>query len=186
MLGMNDLKIGTVVVESGEPFVIQSTDHVKMGRGGAVLRTKMKNAISGGTLEKTYKGGDKIEEADLSHSKANFLYREENNFYFMDNESFEQFVLPKDQIGEISDFVKEESDVEVLNFEGKPVSISLPAKVDLKVVTAAPGVKGDTAQGSVNKPVTVETGYSVQTPLFVKEGDTIRINTQTGEYVERV
>ena len=183
---MNNLKIGTVVVENGEPFVIHSTDHVKMGRGGAVLRTKMKNAISGGTLEKTYKGGDKIQEADLSRSKANFLYREENDFHFMDNESFEQFILPKDQIGEISNFVKEESDVEVLNFEGKPVSISLPPKVDLKVTSAPPGVKGDTAQGSVNKPVTVETGYSVQTPLFVKEGDTIRINTETGEYVERV
>ena len=183
---MNQLKIGTVVVENGEPFIIQSTDHVKMGRGGAVLRTKMKNAISGGVLEKTYKGGDKVEEADLSRTKANFLYREDDDFNFMDNESFEQFVLPKSQIGEISDFVKEESDVEVLNFEGKPVSISLPPKVDLKVITAAPGVKGDTAQGSVNKPVTVETGYIVQTPLFVKEGDTVRINTQTGEYVERV
>jgi elongation factor P len=186
MLGMNEIKIGTVVVENGEPYVILSTDHLKMGRGGAVLRTKMRNVISGGTLEISYRGGDKIQEADLTRTKANFLYRDGDDFYFMDSESFEQFVLPKAQIGEISNFVKEDSDVEVLNFDGKAVSINLPAKVELKVTSAPPGVKGDTAQGSVYKPVTVETGYTVQTPLFIKEGDTIRVNTQSGQYVERV
>ncbi|MFA6391954.1 MAG: elongation factor P [Patescibacteria group bacterium] len=183
---MNEVKLGTVVVENGEPFVIISTDHLKMGRGGAVLRTKMRNVISGGILEISYRGGDKIQEADLTRTKANFLYREGDDFYFMDNDSFEQFVLPKAQIGEISNFVKEESDIEVLNFDGKPVSINIPTKVDLKVTEAAPGVKGDTAQGSVYKPVVVETGYTVQAPLFIKEGDTIRVNTESGLYVERV
>lgn len=186
MLTMNDLKIGSVISLAGEPFVIQSAQHVKMGRGGAILRTKIKNLIYGNVLEKTFKSGDKIEEAEMTRTKANFQYREGNDFYFMDNDSFEQFSLTQDQIGELSNFVKEGSDIEVLNFKGKPVSINLPPKVDLQVTSAPPGVRGDTAQGSVTKPATLETGHKVQVPLFVKVGDIIRVNTETGEYVERV
>jgi len=186
MLAMNDLKIGSVITLESEPFVIQSTQHVQMGRGGAILRTKSKNLISGNVLEKTFKAGDKIEEAELSRSRANFLYQEEKNLHFMDNDSFEQFSLSQDQIGEISHYVKEGSEVEILNFQNKPVSINLPPKVELKVTSAPPGTRGNTAQGSVTKPVVLETGCQAQVPLFVKTGDIIRINTQTGEYVERV
>ena len=185
MLSMNDLKIGTVISHQGDPFVVQSTQHAQMGRGSAVLRTKIKGLVSDKVLEVTYKSGDKIEGADLTRSRANFQYTDNDNYFFMDNENYEQFSLPKDQIGDISNFVSEGSDVDVLNFEGKPVSIKLPPKVDLKVVQAPPGVRGDTAQGSVTKPVTLETGHVVNTPLFVKEGDTVRVNTETGEYVER-
>lgn len=183
---MNDLKLGSVITLESEPYIIQKTQHVQMGRGGAILRTKLKNLISGNVLEKTFKAGDKFEEADLSRSKANFLYREDENFYFMDNNSFEQFALVKDQVGEISNYVKEDSEVEILNYDGKPVSAHLPSKVELKVTTAPPGVRGNTAQGNVTKPATLETGYTVQVPLFVEVGDTIRVNTETGEYVERV
>lgn len=186
MLSMNDLKLGIVIAYDGEPFVIQTTQHVQMGRGSALLRTKMKSLTSGKTLERTFKSGDKVAQADLTRSRANFQYTDGDNFYFMDNESFEQFSLPKNLIGEISNFVSEGSDVDVLNFEGKPVSVKLPPKVDLKVTSAPPGVRGDTAQGNVTKPVTLETGHVVNTPLFVKEGDIIRVNTETGEYVERV
>jgi elongation factor P len=183
---MNDLKLGSVITLEGEPFIVQKTQHVQMGRGGAILRTKVKNIISGNVLEKTFKAGDKFEEAELSRTRANFLYKEGDDFHFMDNNSFEQFSLAQDQVGEISNYVKEDSEVEILNYEGKPVSVNLPPKVDLKVTSAPPGVKGNTAQGSVTKPVTLETGYKVQAPLFVEEGDKIKINTQTGEYVERV
>lgn len=183
---MNDLKLGSVINLEGEPYVVQYTQHVQMGRGGAILRTKLKNLVSGNVLEKTFKGGDRIDEADLSRGKANFLYRDGDEFFFMDNTSFEQFSLPKDQIGEISKFVKEGQDVDVMNFDEKPVSVSLPPKVELKVTSAPPGVKGDTAQGRVTKKITLETGYVVDVPLFVKEGDTVRVNTETGAYVERV
>lgn len=186
MYQMNDLKIGTVIAYEGAPYVVQYTQHVQMGRGSAVLRTKLKNLITGQVLERTFKGGDRIEEADLSRSGAQLTHREGDNYFFMDNESFEQFSLPKDQVGEISNFVGEGSNVEILNFEGKPVSLSLPTKVELKVTEAPEGIRGDTAQGKVTKPVTVETGYVVNAPLFVKKGDVIRVNTETGEYVERV
>lgn len=186
MLTINDLKIGSVITLDNEPFAVQSSQHVQMGRGGAILRTKLKNLVSRNVLEKTFKAGDKIEEAELVRTRANFLYREEKIFHFMDNESFEQFSLSQEQIGEISHYVKEGSEVEVLNFQNKPVSINLPPKVDLKVTSAPPGTRGNTAQGSVTKPVILETGFQVQVPLFVKAGDTVKINTQTGEYVERI
>lgn len=185
MLTMNDLKIGSVISFTGEPFIILYTQHVQMGRGGAILRTKLKNLISGSVLEKTFKGGDKIEEAELTRSKANFLYHDENNSYFMDNQTFEQFSLAPEQIGKIFNFIKEGSEVEVLSFQEKPVAIHLPPKVELKVTQAPPGIRGDTAQGSVTKSATLETGYAVQVPLFVEVGDVVRINTETGEYVER-
>lgn len=185
MLTMNDLKLGTVIAYRGAPYVVTYSQHVQMGRGSAVVRTKLKNLISGSVLEETFKGGDKFEEADLSRKPVNFLYRDGENFAFMDNESYEQFSLPENQIGDISKFVGEGSDVAVMYFEGKPVSIALPTKVELKVVSAPPGVRGDTAQGKVTKQVTLETGLLLNVPIFVKEGDVLRVNTETGEYVER-
>lgn len=186
MLSMNDLKIGTVISRAGEPFEVLSTQHVQMGRGSAVLRTKIKGLVSGKVLEETYKSGDKIKEADLTRSQANFQYTDGNDYFFMDNESYEQFSLPKNLIGEISHFVAEGSNVEVLNFEGNPILVKLPPKVDLKVTSAPPGVRGDTAQGNVTKPITLETNHVINAPLFIKEGDTVRVNTESGEYVERV
>lgn len=185
MLEMNDLKLGGVISMNNQPYVVSYTQHVQMGRGSAVLRTKLKNILTGQVLEKTFKPGDRIAEADLSRSKANFLYRSEDEFHFMDNESYEEFVLNVDQVGEISNFVKEGVDVDVLNFDGKPVSIDLPKKVSLRVEQTEPGVRGDTAQGSVTKPATLETGYVVQVPIFVKSGDSIIVNTERGEYVSR-
>ena len=185
MLTMNELKLGKIISINQQPFVVTYTQHVQMGRGSAVLRSKLKNLITGQVLEKTFKHGDKLEEADLSHSKADFLYREGDTFYFMDNTSFEQFGLEAAQVGELSNFVKEGSDVDVMNFDGKPVSIDLPKKVKLQVTETQPAVRGDTAQGGVTKPATVETGYVVQVPLFVKQGETIVVNTETGLYVER-
>lgn len=185
MLSINNIKLNTIITHNNQPYLVIQTQHVKMGRGGANLKTKLRNLITGQNLEITYSGGDKAEEADLERSKANFLYNEGDAYYFMDNESYEQFELVKELIGEPADFLKEGMTVDVLIYEGKPVSIKLPVKVDLKVTQSPPGIKGDTA-GSATKMVTLETGKQVKAPLFVNQGDTIKINTETGEYVERV
>lgn len=184
MLTMNDIKIGKVLDMDGAPFQVLNTDHLQMGRGSAVLRTKLRHLVDGSVREHTFKAGDKVEEADLSRTQANFLYREDNQFHFMDNATFEQFAFEQSQIGDISNYVKEGDDVAVLNFNGVPVTISLAPKVELKVVEAPPGVKGDSA-ANATKRVKLETGYELAVPLFIKEGEVIRVNTETGEYVER-
>ncbi|MDP3970745.1 MAG: elongation factor P [bacterium] len=182
---MSDIKMGKVVDMDGAPFQVMNTDHLQMGRGSAVLRTKLRNLIDGSVREHTFKSGDKIEEADLSRMRASFLYREDDQFHFMNNENYEQFAFDLEQIGEISNFVKEGEDVDVMSFNGNPVTITIPTKVELKVVESPPGIKGDSA-ANVTKRVKLETGYEIPVPLFVKQDDIIRVNTETGEYVERV
>lgn len=184
MLNFNEIKTGKVIKVSGEPYIIIKTDHHKMGRGGAVLKTKCRNLINGNVLERTFQGMEKAEEAETQTKKANFLYKDKDEVYFMDNESYEQFNLHVEKIGESAKFLKDGTDVDVLYFENKPVSISLPVKMDFKVVSAPPGVKGNSA-GNVNKLVEIETGVKINAPMFINEGDMIRINTDTGEYVER-
>lgn len=184
MLSINEIKIGKIIQVNGSPYVIIKTDHHKMGRGGAVLKTKLKNLINGSLLEKTFQGNDKAEEAETEKKKANFMYKNENEAYFMDNESYEQFSLPVEEIGDKLKFLKEAVDVDVLYFNDNPVAVSLPVKVELKVISAPPGVKGNSA-GSVTKTVELETGAKINVPMFINEGDVIRINTDTGEYAER-
>lgn len=184
MLNFNEIKTGRVIKVNGEPFIIIKTDHHKMGRGGAVLKIKCRNLINGNILERTYQGAEKAEEAETETKKANFMYKDKEEAYFMDNGNYEQFNLPLEEIGESADFLKEGVDVDVLHFEGRPVSVSLPIKMDFKVVSAPPSVKGNSA-GNVNKQVEIETGALINVPLFIDEGDIIRINTDTGEYVER-
>jgi len=184
MLNFNEIKTGKVIKVNAEPYIIIKTDHHKMGRGGAVLKIKCRNLINGNVLERTYQGSEKAEEAETETKKANFMYKDKDEAYFMDNESYEQFNLPVEEIGEASLFLKDGTDVDVLYFESKPVSISLPIKMDFKVVSAPPGVKGNSA-GNVNKQVELETGAKINVPMFINEGDVIRINTETGEYVER-
>ncbi len=184
MLNFNEIKLGRVIKLNGEPFIIIKTDHHKMGRGGAVLKIKCRNLINGNILERTYQGAEKSEEAETETKKANFMYKDKDEAYFMDNTSFEQFNLPAEDIGDSAKFLKDGIDVDVLYFEGKPVSVSLPIKMDFKVVSAPPSVKGNSA-GNVNKLVEIETGAQISAPLFINEGDIIRINTETGEYVER-
>lgn len=156
-----------------------------MGRGGAVLKIKCRNLINGNVLEKTYQGSEKAEEAETETKKANFMYKDKEEAYFMDNTSFEQFNLHMEDLGDSEKFLKDGTDVDVLYFEGKPVSISLPIKMEFKVLSAPPGVKGNSV-GNVNKLVEIETGAEISVPMFINEGDMIRINTDTGEYVERV
>lgn len=184
MLNFNEIKTGKVIKVNNDPYIIIKTDHHKMGRGGAVLKIKCRNLINGNILERTYQGAEKAEEAETETKKANFMYKDKEEAYFMDNENYEQFSLHLEEIGEPAQFLKEGVDVDVLYFEGKPVSISLPIKMEFKVVSAPPGVKGNSA-GNVNKQVEIETGAKINVPMFINEGDMIRINTDTGEYVER-
>ncbi len=184
MLNLSDIKIGKIILVNKEPFVVIKANHHKMGRGGAVLKTKLKNLLSGNALEKTFQGNDKAEEADISRKKANYLYKDKQDAFLMDNENFEQFSLPLDQIGNKQKFLKDGIDVDVLYFNGEPVSLDLPIKMKFKVVSAPPGVKGNSA-GNVNKQIELETGTTINAPLFINEGDIIKVNTDTGEYVER-
>lgn len=184
MLSMNEIKVGKVIEINNEPYIVIKTDHHKMGRGGAVLKTKLKNLISANVLEKTFQGNDKAEEANIERKKANYMYKDENEAHFMDNTDFEQFSLPLDQIGDKQKFLKEDTDVDVLYFSNKPVSIDLPIKMKLLVTSAPPGVKGNSA-GNVNKQIELETGTTINAPMFINEGDVIIVNTDTEEYVER-
>ncbi|NCN25802.1 elongation factor P [Candidatus Falkowbacteria bacterium CG10_big_fil_rev_8_21_14_0_10_37_14] len=185
MLSLSEIKIGKVLKMNNEPYVIIKADHHKMGRGGAVLKTKLKNLINGAVMEQTFQGNEKAEEAEVETKKADYLYKDADNAYFMDNESFEQFELPLDVVGEQMQFLKENTEVSTMHYEGRPVTLKLPIKVELKVTMAPPGVKGNSV-GNVMKQAELETGAVINVPMFVETGDVIRINTDTGEYVERV
>lgn len=184
MLALNEIKTGAILKINNEPYVVIKAEHHKMGRGGAVLKTKLRNLISGNVLDRTFQGNDKAEEAETQEKTAQYLYKDENEAYFMDMESYEQFSLPTAQLGDSLNWLKDGTDVRVLYFENNPVSVRLPIKVDLQVTSAPPGVKGNSV-GNVTKTVTLETGMEVAVPMFINEGDVIRINTETGEYIER-
>lgn len=177
--------MGSVITINREPYAVIKAEHHKMGRGGAVLKTKLRNLISGNVIEKTWQGNDKAEEAAVEKRKADFLYQDGNLAYFMDNDNFEQFTLDMETIGEQAKFMKDGINVTVLHFEEKPMTIELPIKVELKVTSAPPGVRGNSA-GNVMKTAELETGVEISVPMFVNTDDMIRVNTQTGEYVERV
>lgn len=184
MLGISEIKLGSVAKVDGEPYVVIWTQHVQMGRGGAILRTKIRNLISGAVLERTLKGADKWESADLERSRASFLYVEGDEVYFMEAETYEQFSLSAGNVGSAVNYLVEGTEVDVLKFEGNPVSIQLPTKIKIKVTEAPPGIKGDTAQGG-SKQITLQTGHKISAPLFIKEGEEIVVNTETDSYVER-
>jgi len=186
MLTINDLKVGGFIKLDNEPYEIISLEHIKVAQSHAIKRTKVKNLITGHTYDKTFKNVDKFEEAELSHTHANFLYQEGENYFFMDNASYDQFSLNREQVGEKIKYVKEGSDAEILNFEDKPINIDIPVKIALKVTQTSEGVRGDTAQGSVQKEAVLETGHKIKVPLFVKTGDTVLVNTESGKYLERV
>lgn len=184
MLSMSQLKLGTVISINDQPYVVTFTQHIKMARSGATLRTKLKNLMTNATLEKSFSGGDKIEEADLARRKATFLYAQEGKYYFMDSENFEQYEFESGAMGDAVGYLKEGQPIDVLLYNGKPVSLELPKKITLVVKSAPPGVRGDTS-GSATKVVTLETGIELRVPLFINTGDQIRVNTDSGEYVER-
>lgn len=184
MLTISEIKNGKNIIFNDAPYKVLYVEHSKMGRAGAVLRTKLKNLLNGAVLERTFQGAEKVDEADMTTSKAQYLYQEGNNYCFMDSDDYDQFTLPKDVLGEATNYLVEGTEVAILNFNGIPINLEVPIKVKLKVVEAPPGIKGDTVS-SGGKLVTLETGLKIGAPLFVKEGDTLIVNTERGEYVSR-
>src|SRR3990167_9199715 len=184
MLSINDLKLGSKVIFQNQPHQVIFAQHSKLGRGGGILRTKLKNLISGATIEKTFAGRETIAPAELESQKAQFLYHDDQEYYFMNSATFEQFSLDKNQIGDLARFLKEEAKVDILYFYDKPINVNLPIKITLEVSYAEPGFRGNTAS-TVTKPATLETGAQINVPLFIKVGDKIVVDTRTGEYVER-
>lgn len=182
---ITDLKVGRLVSQNGEPYLIVSNSFMRTAQRKPVMRTKLRGLMTGKVLEKTFIAGEDFELVEIEKTKAQYMYKDEDNAYFMDGVSFDQFQIPLDLLGDSVKFLKEGEDSVITKYEGKPIGIELPPKVALKVVSTEPGVRGNTAQGG-SKPATLETGMVVQVPLFINEGETIRINTETSEYVERV
>jgi elongation factor P len=184
MLSITDLKTGTKFSMDNDPYIVVSYYHSKMGRGGAVVKTKIRNLRSGSIIDKTFQGADKVGEADLSKKTAMYLYSDEEDANFMDNESYEQFTLPIEKISDQKQYLIENSNVDILYFGDEPLAIELPIKMKFKVISAPPAVKGNTA-GAVTKKVTLETGAISDVPVFIKEDDVIVVDTRDGSYVER-
>jgi elongation factor P len=184
-LDTSQFRNGLKIELDGEPFVIVYFQHVKPGKGGAFVRTKVKNLKTGRVLDRRFRGGERVEEADIEDRKMQYLYQDGEQLVFMDSETYEQTPFSAEQVGDARKFLRENLDVDVLFWRGKPLNIELPNFVEAVITECEPGEKGDTAS-NVTKPATLETGAVVQVPLFVKEGTTIRVDTRSGEYVERV
>lgn len=185
MLNASDLRKGLKLQIDGNPFIITDFEFSKPGKGQALYRCKMRNMITGNQFTKTYRSSDKFEKASLEERKMQFLYNQDDEYHFMDTENYEQLALSSEQLGDNINFLMDNMELEVLFFDDRPIDVSLPIFVNLNVTQADPWVKGDTS-GTDTKPVTVETGYQLQVPPFVEEGDKIQIDTRTGEYVTRV
>lgn len=183
---LNDIKVGLVINYDGEPFIVLEANFVRMQQRKPVMQTKMRHLITGKVLEISFKPGDRVETADLVRRKVSYLYREGDQLQFMDGDTFEQFSLSASVLGTKISFLKDGEILDVLYYNDKPINIELPKKVELKVLETEPGARGDTAQGNVLKAAKLETGATLNVPLFIKEGDTIRVNTEREEYVERV
>jgi elongation factor P len=184
MIDVNDLRKGVIFELDGSLMRVLEYSHHKPGRGNAVIRIKARNMRTGSTIEKTFSSGDRVQDVRLDHNMATFLYSDDNFFHFMDVENFEQVAVPNDLVGDYAGFLKENMEVKLTFYQDQPMDIELPLTVDLKVVYAEAAVRGDTATG-VTKKVKTETGAEVSVPMFVSEGDVIRVDTRTGAYITR-
>lgn len=185
MYSIAQLKPGVAINFNGEPHIIVRSQFSKQARQGGTMKTVMRNLITGSNIQHTFAGNDKCEPADLAKSKCQFLYRDGETFFFMNKDSYEQYEITGELVGDNHFYLTDGCDVNLSIYEGSPIGVEVAPKVELRVVDAPPGVKGDTAQGG-SKPVTLETGLVVNAPLFINEGDIIRVNTAEAEYVERV
>ena len=185
MYSTTDFKKGLKIELEGVPYAIVDFQHVKPGKGGAFVRTKLKSLLTGRVLDQTFRSGEKVKRPDLVEREMQYLYREGDTFCMMDNETYEQIMLTEDQVGEARLFLTENLDVKILFFNQQPVAVELPLFVQLEVAQTEPGVKGDTAAGGT-KPATLESGVTIQVPLFISEGERVKVDTRTGTYIERV
>ena len=184
-LTAGDLRKGLKIELDGEPYLITDFEFSKPGKGQALYRCKLKNMITGNQFDRTYRSGEKFTSADLEEQQMQYLYAAGDSYHFMNTSSYEQIEMNAVQVGEASNFLTENLEVAVLMFQNRPIGITLPNFVTLRITQSDPGMKGDTASGAT-KPATLETGYLIQVPLFVEEGELVRIDTRTGSYVERV
>ncbi len=185
MYSTSDFRRGLKVTFKGEPWIIVEFQHVKPGKGGAFVRTKMKNLVSGRVLEETFRSGEKLERPDLEEKNVQFLYSDPKDGYvFMDEATYEQLHLFEEQVGDSRFYLLENMHLMINLYQGRPIGLDFPTTVNLEVIQSDPGVKGDTATGAT-KPATLSTGLVVQVPLFINEGDVLKIDTRTGEYLER-
>lgn len=181
----NSLRKGTTFTQDGELFKVLDYSHNKTARGGATIRVKVRNLRSGSTVEKTFNGGEKVEDISLDHRQAEYLYTDGNLYYFMDKETYEQPAIQAESLEGLIPYLTENMEVKISSYQNEPIDIEIPITVELEVVKTDPGFAGDTAQNAT-KPAEVSTGLTVNVPLFVNEGDVIRIDTRTGDYITRV
>lgn len=186
MIAAGDLRKGSKILYKGEPHVVIDFQWTKPGKGGAYIRTKMKNMISGLTIEDTFRSVEKLKVPNLEYRQMQYLYVDNAHYNFLDQENYEQITLNEDQIEDVKHFLKEEVIYTVLYFDDKPIAVNPPLFLLLKVAETQPGVRGDTAQGGATKPAKLETGLVIQVPLFVNEGDVIKLDTRDNSYIERV
>ncbi len=184
MITANDLRVGMTVDIEGQLYEIEEFQHVKRGRGGAFVRTKLKDLQTLQSIKRVFQPDQRIKDAFIEERPAQYLYQDGEHFYFMDSETFEERVLFKSTLGQKVNFLRENMEVEIRLYEGKIVGIELPVFVELRVKKASPGIKGDTV-GSATKLVILESGYRLRVPLFIKEGHIVRLDTRSGEYVSK-
>ena len=185
MISTNQFKNGTAIRVDGKRFTILYFQHVKPGKGGAFVRTRLRNIDTGAVIEKTFRAGEKLENVRTESRPMTYLYRDGDLLYFMDSQTYEQVAVPVEVVGDAAGYIVDNGTVSVLSADGEVVSVEPPAHVDLEVVETDPGLKGDTATGG-SKPATLETGLVVQVPLFVNVGDRVRVDTRSNEYLTRV
>ncbi|MCH3951136.1 MAG: elongation factor P [Acidaminococcus sp.] len=184
MISTNDFKTGVTVEIDGDAWQVVEFQHVKPGKGAAFVRAKMRNLCTGAVVERTFNAAERLPNANVERREMQYLYADGDMYVFMDNETYEQLELNKEQLGNAINFLKENMDVKISSFNDRILGVELPNTVELKVVETEPGIKGDTATGG-SKNATMDTGYVVKVPLFINEGDVLRIDTRTGEYIER-
>jgi elongation factor P len=186
MLSYTELKPGACIVIDKQPYIVLESEFLRMQQRQPVMKAKLRNLITGKTLDRAFQPSDEIEEAGLTKMKSRFIYKSRGDFWFDEiGNPKNRFSLKAEEIGETAKFLKPNLEIIALIFSGKVINVELPIKVDYKVIEAPPAIKGDTAQGGT-KIVVIETGVKINTPLFINEGDIIRVNTQLGEYVERI
>ena len=185
MYGTNEFRKGLKVEIDGQPYIMVECQFVKPGKGNAFTRTKLKHMVTGAVIDRTYKSGEKVAKAQLMESPMQFLYAQDDGFHFMNMETYEQVEIPRDNLGDAPKWLHENLEVSVLFHDGKPISVDLPNFVELQVVECDPGIKGDT-KSNVSKRAVLSTGAEIQVPIFIDNGEWLKIDTRTGEYSERV
>jgi|SRR5579875_2116724 len=185
MIDTGDLRKGLTLDMNGELLKVVDYQHIKQGRGSAIVRLTLRNIRSGSTTQQTFQNGAKFTPVRVERQRVQYLYSDDGQYNFMDLDTFEQFALNEDQLGDALSYLIENMTLDLLTYQGEPIDVELPITVELKVAQTEPGVRGDTASGGT-KPARLETGVSVNVPLFINDGDTVKVDTRTGQYLERV